>query len=115
MRFEISHVNRRYRFEISHYGGRGNKDLAKLCNPPLRGHLANLFLWEVRRGVKTPALVVSGVRLDLMYKIDLYIRLGNGFQSNRKREYLRPLDRYPKETFDFARWAVWYESSRVLR
>lgn len=83
------------------------RDFLNHFEPRKRATVANLFLYAVRRGITFPHRIVSAVRHDLLVGA---IRWGNHDGKERNEHIVTVIDAYPDEAFDYAKWAVWWES-----
>lgn len=87
-----------------------NRDFLNHFEPRQRGHIANLFLHPVRRGMTEPHRIVSAVRQEVLTKLLRYRRWGNLKGIERNTHIVNTIDGYFDGALDYASWAVWWES-----
>ena len=85
-----------------------NRDFLNHFEPRQRSHVANLFLFSVRRGETEPHRIVSHVRHDVLAQTVRWKRTHEGFARNER--IVTVIDTHFDEAVDFARWALWWES-----
>ena len=89
------------------------RDFLNHFEPRQRGHIANLFLDPVRRGMTEPCHIVSAVRHDLLAEAIRRKRWGKLDAAQWREQIVTEIDVYFDEALDYARWAVWWESLSV--
>jgi hypothetical protein len=78
--------------------------------PRQRGHIANLCLCQVRRGLTDANRVVLAVLRQLLEQTARCRRWGNMSTVTRNQQIVDAIQAYPDEAVDYASWAVWWES-----
>lgn len=78
--------------------------------PLQRSAVANLLLYAVRRGMTEPCQIVSAVRHDLLAEAIRRKRWGKLDAAQWREQIVTEIDASPDEAFDYAKWAVWWES-----
>jgi len=86
------------------------RDFLNHFEPRQRGHIANLFLHPVRRGMTEPCQIVSAVRHDLLAEAIRRKRWGKLDAAQWREQIVTEIDASPDEAVDYAKWAVWWES-----